>query len=651
MSNLNGELEEEEVEIQDQALDNDGVPISNEFISEDALKHKSTVMMMVSFISNALKQKAMGNQTNYEELINEVKALNDVTDSTGCYKLRQWLESFSQTVSLLNGSCSKLVHKILYLDWQKKDEAVAEVFVHFMGNLVSAQSHYAVMSLSSLVVRLRHASNSTVDSAIELNRILKALRNVLSLIPTGPTLLMPQLSKYFPHKSKSVDSHINYTRNCLHLIEVVPVLRDQILSMIVDRCLQIDVEIQIEVDELETEQIDQFQSLMFQMDALKEGHKQLIDEGSDDDSDAEAEITVLNVKELVDKLDAMLNCLFDYLTESLQTLSPHDVDELYTLFLHIFEKSILPTFKSRYTQFLLFLFTSFHPSFPDNFLGLLASKILDTSLPSVIRISSALYMASFVARAKYIDPHSVRDTLSLLVSWCLAYVDRNEWMLSSGSGNGGFVPDVERFGVFYAVAQAVLYVFCFRWRELVNNVDDADDDGDLKGRLQNDGGLKGFERVILSRFNPLKICSSSVVSEFARITHSLDILYCYSIIERNKRIYLPTSAYSKFGTSSLDSFFPFDPYRLPKSSKNVTSLYNEWAGDDESEICEDENDIDRDEEVSMFVEGSTLEVKTLDLDKMSISPSPGQMQERLLMNLSTFRVSMGLSGHQQMGAR
>ena len=79
-------------------------------------------------------------------------------------------------------------------------------------------------------------------------------------------------------------------------------------------------------------------------------------------------------------------------------------------------------------------------------------------------------------------------------------------------------------------------------------------------------------------------------------------------------------------TSYLNTFFPFDPYRLPKSGEYIQGIYREWsevAVDEEEE--EEEDDEDEDEDSGIPV------VKRLDIDSddmglgvsleaMSISP-------------------------------
>jgi RNA polymerase I-specific transcription initiation factor RRN3 len=100
--------------------------------------------------------------------------------------------------------------------------------------------------------------------------------------------------------------------------------------------------------------------------------------------------------------------------------------------------------------------------------------------------------------------------------------------------------------------------------------------------------------------------------QFARVAHATDFLYCYSIIEANRRMdhgsnsarngskTAMTPSHSTFISpimlgqmmhSELNTFFPFDPYRLPRSSCYIQGVYREW-----SSVAIDDNDEEEDEE-------------------------------------------------------
>jgi hypothetical protein len=58
----------------------------------------------------------------------------------------------------------------------------------------------------------------------------------------------------------------------------------------------------------------------------------------------------------------------------------------------------------------------------------------------------------------------------------------------------------------------------------------------------------------------------------------LNIAYCYSIIQRNNLIVVPSSQEAQF---LLDSYFPFDPYRLKNSNMYIDNLFLAWGGGDD----------------------------------------------------------------------
>jgi len=156
--------------------------------------------------------------------------------------------------------------------------------------------------------------------------------------------------------------------------------------------------------------------------------------------------------------------------------------------------------------------------------------------------------------------------------------------------------DVERHGLFYLVTQAVLYVFCFKFRIITED----------QGGIENMGGIKNvpspfkmadryhwinslnLERVVESTLNPLIMIQKQVAEEFTHISLSLGIPLgglCERVIQRNKLIVLPTRA-SFGGENRLESFFPFDPFMLKVSSKHFKDGYQYW----ESVIPADQDD-------------------------------------------------------------
>lgn len=70
----------------------------------------------------------------------------------------------------------------------------------------------------------------------------------------------------------------------------------------------------------------------------------------------------------------------------------------------------------------------------------------------------------------------------------------------------------------------------------------------------------------------LQICLPSVVDLFAQLTSRYELLFCYTLLEQNKRLVLSTGSSMGSGATvtaaqtanPLDCFFPFDPYTLKR---------------------------------------------------------------------------------------
>ena len=129
--------------------------------------------------------------------------------------------------------------------------------------------------------------------------------------------------------------------------------------------------------------------------------------------------------------------------------------------------------------------------------------------------------------------------------------------------------------------------------------------------------------------------------QFARVAHATNFVYCYSIMKDNRRseynseqtisIQLPLLADSIH--TELNTFFPFDPYRLPRSNSYIQGVYREW-----SSVAIDEDEEDEDEDEDDVQEGPTgfniLQMDARDDDTeglgesfggMSISPAPNAL--------------------------
>ncbi|KAJ3215897.1 hypothetical protein HDU67_010199 [Dinochytrium kinnereticum] len=538
----------------------------------------------------------------------EPGAAKKVTTAT----LTKWVKSFSAVVSSLSPRLASLVDLLLKVDWIGRGDEFVQVYRHFLENLVSAHAFYMMPVVRMLVGWLRNASDkanlrSSADLSTAFDQIHECLRGVLRLIPSGLSFMIPILTENFPHKTENVQANVWYIRNMMRIAEYAPVLQRPIWGLAIDRAVQIDVEIQTALDDLDEEDYQSVFQHCFDPDALdgeglegtvdingirksadnddndsEDEHDELdLEDGfeSDSDSDDAPPMIVHDFMKMAGKLDSMLNLLMGYVQEALtQPSNPPPTttrsirnprDSFRSMLLEIFERTILPTHKCRYTQFLWFYACSLDATLTDRFLVLLVQKTFDTSSPSILRISASAYLSSFVARASFLDTENVLHIVKMLNGWAVGFVEGNE--AESISMGGG--PDLKKFGLFYSVVQALLYVFCFRWALIVSGGVEGGAGRFNKGMLPAE--MNGFQRVVMSRFAPLKVCSRAVVLEFARITHKLDLLYCYALMQKpNERNAFPPPnpiASSQHLKPPPSAAISYTSHRTPASTSHAFS--------------------------------------------------------------------------------
>ena len=456
-----------------------------------------------------------------------------------------------------------------------------------------------------------------ITSSQVYNRAHAALKYLLQLIPSASNTLRSVLINVFPHCSDSKRAHIIYVKNLLKVLEYVPELRSETLGLITERLVKIDVQVQVDLEDLAEDVGD---GLVQDIPQLRSDLSEEIDEeagdSESDTSDGSVDAEAQRAKEIianVEKMDSILDVLFSYYTVMFSSSSIDSREVVLDILLSQFATIILPTYRSRHTQFLLFHFAQISPSLIDNFVGACVHIAFEKSRPSLIRQSAASYLASFVARGIHVPSQIVRDVFDYIGSQLS--ILRLEHEVSCRG------PDLRRYSTFYSLVQALLYIFCFRWRDLETRLTDPDEDSPsspvstrLRPHFWVPGIKETFSKNIFSPLNPLKVCSPAIVSEFARISNHLGLIYVFHLIENNKRLRLPHNLLTPSSSpgdmlpqretalsmrkdeayQQLDEYFPFDPYHLPRSKRWIEADYREWKGvpglDDKQDSLESDSE-------------------------------------------------------------
>lgn len=566
------------------------------------------------------------------------------SDRPSATTMRNHVLGLLANLALLDKNCNGLVHAVIESEWVGRDDVYVAYYIQFLGSLVAAHGGYLGYVLKMLVglfgdvpaSKGRLEGYAVVRRSEVQNRAHRALKYVVQLVPSASGALSPVISKKFPFEDESVRANVFYVQNILRVVGYAPELQVDVLALVTDKLVKLDVQVQVDLEDLE-EDIDDEDVVedMLQRPGIDEEEKDDDNESVDslDSLDATAERMKL-VKTNIEKVDLVIDLLFEYYDHIFSTASFPEQENTLDLLTSHFQSIILPTYRSRHSQFLLFHFSQKHPLLTERFAGCCMAIIFNKRNPAVTRQSAAAYLASFVSRGAHVPSHLVRDVFRGLGSHLSAL------RLEYESDCRG--PDLRRYSSFYSMAQALMYIFCFRWRDLTtlaHDADDIDDEGNpisnpaLDSELENlspdDASFpytikEPLSTALSSRLNPLKICSPSIVREFARIASHLHFLYIHNLIATNTRITL--SSYRNLANTAdtylnhpdreirsrggqLDAYFPFDPYQLPRSERWVRGDYVEWrevpglgargddaAGDSESESESSEEEEDGDGE-------------------------------------------------------
>ncbi|KAJ3526786.1 hypothetical protein NM208_g11021 [Fusarium decemcellulare] len=603
-------------------------------------------------VRTALEEHLRGNDGQYDtlkELFASDKqrylppVVGEEDDTLKPHELQVYVMALTGCIPILKDkACNGLVRTILKCSWLGRDDDFVKVFTHFLAALVSAQGSYLSPVLAMMVDKFSDSRSSvwTVPDFPEVSResmrdrLHGTLQYLLQMFPSAVPVLENLLSSKFPFPDQSMRVHMAYVDNLLRIKDYVPILRDEVLDLILNRVVKIDSQMQVDLEDLDDDVTaavmyalrDHSRTDEWEDDVDDESDTESVD--SDDPDFDEDAARIKSIKGSVEKMDAVLDTLFRIYTPYFTNPGSDAAFDAFTVLLREFDHMVLPTYKSRHTQFLIFHFAQMHERLTDAFCGQLIATAFQGNTPNVLKQAAAAYLASFVARGAHLPGSLIRSIFGLLLHHLDQYRKKYEPLCRG--------PDLKRFHPYYSLVQATLYIFCFRWQDLIVSTPefvDPDDPASYIGQEMEWMGTcrKDLSIQIFGKLNPLKVCAPVIVEEFAKLAHRLNFMYVYPLVEGNKRIRLTqylSATYSTGGAlrdagyemqdesfHQLDPYFPFDPYQLPVSKRWLENDYVHWKAvhglnaedEDDSDDMDDIEDDDIDEGTATDSDGDDYE--------------------------------------------
>ncbi|CAF3338861.1 unnamed protein product [Rotaria socialis] len=536
----------------------------------------------IDHVKEALDQFNRGQKYLYNTITATIKE-----NQTNEHWLIQLLNELRDNVDLFENMNDQFLDFLqLQINWAKQTKVVLDTFGTFQITLISSNTKHAQRYLGFLFTLFAIPENSTNPPLIH-DFAHETLQQLVLIVPLSLTLLCPTAEQHFPFMTKDANIQVVYIRNLLRSLSYLSIQRSRYLEIIVSKLIRIDVHASRK-DILHAEKVNIEDELVFSLEQLH----------TNDNNEMK--------HDQADKLDCLMYVLFEYITNvAVQNgiVNYLEAKSLFRDLLNVFNKILLPTHDSSHVQYLLFHICSFHTDFSDEFMNNCWRTFTSPSVSMTFRQSAVCYLCSLIARAKYISTRSVLTITQLMVDWLHSYVSTTE---TNSSNPNRHLP-------FYAICQAILYIFIYRHHEIARLPDGIETVSQWR-----------LSRIIASELNPLKYCLAAITLRFAQLARNYQIVFCYSIIETNNRYSLPelfaTNSYSNDNSAMIPSdilysYFPFDPYVLKRSSIFIRPIYNDYR--------EENDDIATTNESAGDTNGHDLDDGDDMLTSMMMSTTPG----------------------------
>ncbi|CAG4912517.1 unnamed protein product [Colias eurytheme] len=415
------------------------------------------------------------------------------------------------------------------IEWANRDPELVEVFTRFILSLVTAHTYHCPRVMTSLVKLFKAECGNWEDSPpqeliLRWSNIHTLIAQIVAVMPMTSTVLMQTIIENFPYYKFGCVVNRVYIHNLIWISKYIPSLTEQIMTTIVHRLIEMDVNV--------AGRAMKPQETIFDMEI--------------DDKD---EISVT----------------LDYcMLEVLRWLEDEREAVLHVL-CNVFERVILPTYGIRHVQFLLLYTISISQQCADrifNNLWTIAAGLHGLGPGALTtRKTAASHLAGLLARCVRVPNTRLIHHLKTMADWCHGYITATQE--TSVNDN------TKIHGAFHAICHAIFYLVAFKNHHLF-----------MTKESYNFVESLNLPRLVTCPLNPLRTCPPQVTRAFASVTRSHQVVYCQAIIEKNTR-------YSLHSAVVFDEWFPYDPYTLPVSGKTIWPLCIEYKdlkdGDDENQ--------------------------------------------------------------------
>ena len=219
-------------------------------MDEDVCIPRSELEPMRTFLTGVLRAKQRGDSEHYDLVCSQRRR---GTESTKVARLYAGLQELVPSLVQRPERFRELISAMLSYNGRAGGLGVLKRFQDLAIALVGANSTFFIPAVKALCRSLRLDSSELreedPDIVSQRSRrfamVHEAVRRCLELTPSGAGQLVEILTSDFPHRAFAGGILRGYTEQVLQVCKYAPTLQATLLELLMDRCLEIDVEIKI----------------------------------------------------------------------------------------------------------------------------------------------------------------------------------------------------------------------------------------------------------------------------------------------------------------------------------------------------------------------------------------------------------------------
>jgi len=485
----------------------------------------------------------------------------------------EFLTQFQDAYRDAGSECSRFVESLCTIQWRHwSTPQQREEFVLFLTRIAMSEVFHLKLIFETMFEHLRPdpslspLPNALIESEISeevkqknlqtqaqiYELAISGISSILCANPTCQHVLLRAAEFKFPHSKGPASHFLAYLKNMIILADKCPPIAQELWILIINRLLQIDAIISRSTKEVKG-QFSANESSIFSME--EENIK-------DDATTRQMEV------ELTEKLDKAMMIVLARIskgrkdisnecnaeeTKWIENLELNNTDVLFEHLWPAFCESTLAAYDVQSVPFIWFYLCSFEEKYTNYLLKFLWNVVtLPSFVPNAWKKSqnAANFLGAFIARANYIKFDKAFSWMKKMANWC------NEYINAAGLRKN--VEGCLQHGAFYAVVQALLFTFSFRYKEFVEY------------NCVKEVHSWGLARIIHSQFQPLRFISRVISLGFATISRQLQIVYCVHIMDENGPAKTP-----------IEHYLPFSILQLPVSSSVIIPFIRKFQPADE----------------------------------------------------------------------